>query len=482
MFVAIVGGVLGFAAVAAAYWSANVTGVGSGGVGTLDAPALVTAAGDYTSTVAVQWTSSTAPDGGAPTGYYVTRDAAGSPSAACGSSPAALITPATNCADTNVPDGTYTYTVTAIFRGWTATSTASGAVVVDAVDHFDVSAPAGVTSGTAFSVTATAKDALNNTVVGYTGTVHFATTDAGSPVLPSDYTFVGGDAGTHTFTNAFTLQTATSQSITVNDTVDNTKVGTTGTTVAAGAAAKVAFTTQPGGGTGGTALGDAAGGDGAGRGREHGDVVECERHVGDRHEPGWRHVVVHDEPARGHGGRLDVRGLCDHVVGDRLHVDRDCGGSDVGDVEHVQHHGGCRVEGGVHDPAGCRHGWQRVGDAAGGDGAGRRWEHGDVVECECDVGDRYEPGWWHVVVHDEPARGDGGCFHVRGLCDHVDRHRLHVDRDVGRFDVGDVEHVQHHGRGRGAAGVHDAAGWRIGRYGVGNATGGEGAGRSAGTR
>ena len=43
------------------------------------------------------------------------------------------------------------------------------------------------------------KDAFGNTATGYTGTVHFTSTD-GQAVLPADYTFTAGDAGIHTFT------------------------------------------------------------------------------------------------------------------------------------------------------------------------------------------------------------------------------------------------------------------------------------------
>ena len=49
------------------------------------------------------------------------------------------------------------------------------------------------------NVTVTAQDAYGNTATGYTGTVHFTSSD-GQAVLPADYTFAAGDNGTHTFT------------------------------------------------------------------------------------------------------------------------------------------------------------------------------------------------------------------------------------------------------------------------------------------
>src|SRR5262249_58452174 len=73
--------------------------------------------------------------------------------------------------------------------------------------HSTVSAPASSTAGNAFNVTVTALDAYGNTATGYTGTVHFTSGDSQAS-LPSNYTFVGGDAGVHTFTNGVTLKTA----------------------------------------------------------------------------------------------------------------------------------------------------------------------------------------------------------------------------------------------------------------------------------
>ncbi|HKR64303.1 MAG TPA: DUF5689 domain-containing protein, partial [Thermoanaerobaculia bacterium] len=97
--------------------------------------------------------------------------------------------------------------------------------------HFDVTAPASVTSGVAFNVTVTARDASNSIATGYVGTVHFTSSSAGT--LPSDYTFTVGDNGTHTF--SVTLTTTGSQSITATDTVNGSITGTANTTVNAAA-------------------------------------------------------------------------------------------------------------------------------------------------------------------------------------------------------------------------------------------------------
>jgi adhesin/invasin len=50
----------------------------------------------------------------------------------------------------------------------------------------------------------TAFDAYGNVVTGYTGTVHFTTSDAKASV-PVDYTFTAADNGSHTF--PYTLRT-----------------------------------------------------------------------------------------------------------------------------------------------------------------------------------------------------------------------------------------------------------------------------------
>jgi hypothetical protein len=232
---------LGVAAGAWAYWTTQGTGSASASVGTLNAPTNVSVPSTASGTVHVTWTGSTLDDGVTPaSGYFVTRinNSDSSTANACGTSPTSLTSSsATSCDDTSVPDGTYHYTVTAVYRSWTATSAPSGNVVNTAtLDHFEVAAPANATAGTAFDVTVTAKTASNATLTGYTGTVHFASSDSGSPDLPSNYTFVAGDNGSHTFTNGVTLKTAGSQTVTVNDTVQTSKTGTATISVSPAAA------------------------------------------------------------------------------------------------------------------------------------------------------------------------------------------------------------------------------------------------------
>ena len=119
---------------ALAYWAATGSGSGAATTGTLAAPTAVTA-NATNATVAVNWTASA----GSPTpdGYLVTRTNSSNVTAnACGTSASQLAT-STSCSDTNVPPGTYTYKVTAIYKTWTADSAPSSSVTVNS----DTTAP-----------------------------------------------------------------------------------------------------------------------------------------------------------------------------------------------------------------------------------------------------------------------------------------------------------------------------------------------------
>jgi hypothetical protein len=114
-----------------------------------------------------------------------------------------------------------------------------------------VTAPGTVTAGAAFGVTLTALDSYGNTATGYTGAVHFTSSD-GQATLPTDYTFTAADAGLHAF--GTTLRTAASQSITATDTATASITGTQGGILVPPAAAvrlRVSGTTS---GTAGAAL------------------------------------------------------------------------------------------------------------------------------------------------------------------------------------------------------------------------------------
>ncbi len=114
--------------------------------------------------------------------------------------------------------------------------------------HLMVSSGTTQTAGVAFSVTVTAEDAYGNVARGYTGTVHFTSSDSGAGVvLPSNYKFIAGDDGSYTFTKGVTLVTATTTgSITATDTSDSSITGSqTGITVKAASASKLVFVGVP---------------------------------------------------------------------------------------------------------------------------------------------------------------------------------------------------------------------------------------------
>ena len=81
-----------------------------------------------------------------------------------------------------------TGTITGSQSGITVNPAAASTFVVD---RFRVAGNCGH-FGQAFSVTA--RDPYNNTATGYVGTVHFTSSD-GQAVLPANYMFTSGDAG-----------------------------------------------------------------------------------------------------------------------------------------------------------------------------------------------------------------------------------------------------------------------------------------------
>src|SRR5205814_610656 len=85
-----------------------------------------------------------------------------------------------------------------------------------AADHYVVSTRTSATAGTAQDVTVTAKDKYNNVATGYTGTVHFTSSD-NAATLAGDYAFTTSDAGVHVFAGGVTFKTAGNQTVTATD-------------------------------------------------------------------------------------------------------------------------------------------------------------------------------------------------------------------------------------------------------------------------
>jgi hypothetical protein len=103
-------------------------------------------------------------------------------------------------------------------------STESGIRVnAAAASKFIISAPSSVSPGVTFSLTLTVEDAFGNVVNGYTGTVHFSSTD-NKATLPSNYTFNTTDKGVHTFTG-LVLRKRGNQKITITDTLNSSLTG-----------------------------------------------------------------------------------------------------------------------------------------------------------------------------------------------------------------------------------------------------------------
>ena len=180
----------GIATVVWAYFTAQGSGQGGAPVGSLAPPTgLVASVPSATQrTVHLTWTAPTTPDGSALSGYTVSRWNGTTASPACGTGSTALSGTSTSCDDTSVASGTYTYTVTADWRSWTATSAQSSSVTVapSVLDHFTVAPSTSTpTAGISFSLTVTAVDQYGATFSSYTGSECIAFSGPVSSPTPS---------------------------------------------------------------------------------------------------------------------------------------------------------------------------------------------------------------------------------------------------------------------------------------------------------
>jgi len=118
----------------------------------------------------------------------------------------------------------------------------------DPATTFTVSVFGPITAGDEFVATVAARDPWGNIADGYTGTVHFTSSDA-TATLPGDYTFLAGEHGTHDFN--ITLRASGLQSVTVTDTVNGaiTGSGTFFVTPAEASALTVTMASPVGAGT-----------------------------------------------------------------------------------------------------------------------------------------------------------------------------------------------------------------------------------------
>jgi hypothetical protein len=107
-----------------------------------------------------------------------------------------------------------------------------------------IGAPNGVVAGAPFGVTVTAVDALGQTAVGYTGTVHFSSADPYGAGLPADYPFQPGVAGQAAFPAGATLYTAGTWDVTATD-AGSGITGSANVTVTAAAPDHLVFLQPP---------------------------------------------------------------------------------------------------------------------------------------------------------------------------------------------------------------------------------------------
>lgn len=235
---------------ALAYSTGPVSGSGSATMGTLQPPANVSVPGSSTGTVHVSWTAAVGTP--KPTGYYVTRTKAadGTTAAACGTSKTAT-TAGTSCDDLTVPVGTYQYTVTSVYRTWTAASAPSGSVGVtppgSPTKLVFITQPGNSSSGVALPTQpVVAVTDVNGSIVTSQAATLVAVTASGGVLtgcLPAST--VNGVA---TFSGC-TVTGAGSYTLTATS-VPLTSAVSTPFTVA-GPAAKIAFTTSPSDASGG---------------------------------------------------------------------------------------------------------------------------------------------------------------------------------------------------------------------------------------
>src|SRR5207249_827248 len=103
----------------------------------------------------------------------------------------------------------------------TLTATQAGITVNPAPPRPDHSSP--VTAGDHGTATLTGQRAPGQEATGYTGTVHFTSSDS-QAALPANYTFTSSDAGRHPF--SATLKTVGSQSLSATDMATGTLTAT----------------------------------------------------------------------------------------------------------------------------------------------------------------------------------------------------------------------------------------------------------------
>jgi len=243
------------AVAASGYFSSTGSAGTSFTTATLGAP-TITAATPGAGQVSLSWSTVPVPTGlaGSVT-YYVSRDG-GAPT---GCPAAGAPTTVTSCTDTGLSPGTHTYTVTAVWQTWTATSTSVNATVATGAASrlvFTTQPVGGVAEGSSFATSPVVKvqDAYGNTVTTDTGSVTLAIASGPAAGVLScsntGFPTVAAVAGVVTFTSCKITGTAAVGTYTLSATrAGLTSAGPSNNVViTVGTAKKLAFTTQPVGG------------------------------------------------------------------------------------------------------------------------------------------------------------------------------------------------------------------------------------------
>ena len=227
------------AGTASAIWSTSGNSTGPATTANFINPVL-TAPSPSAGTVSLSWTASTGT--GKPVGYYVTRTVGTTTVNVCGT-PTATIA-ALSCSDAGVPNGTYSYVVTAISGSWTAASTAVIVVVAPTASKlvFTTQPSSTATSAIAFTTqpVVAIEDSSNNVITTNTSQVTLSLQTAAGATLTCTANPKAAVAGVVTYggcaidkVGSYKL-VATLGSLTVTS--------STTITVSAGAAAKLVYT------------------------------------------------------------------------------------------------------------------------------------------------------------------------------------------------------------------------------------------------
>ena len=225
--------------------TADVTGgVGQFAIGAFVADAATQTIsvniGDYVGINAIQVRSTTGGGGGtapaitsaltatatagAPFSYTLTATGDATITYAASGLPAGLTFSGAKITGTPTAAGAFNVALTATNAAGSDSKTLALTVNPGAAKSFTITGPATVTGGAAANFSATVVDAYGNTVTGYTGTVHFSSSDTNAS-LPANYTFQASDNSVHGFTVTFNT-VGNNQSLTVTDTSTSSITGT----------------------------------------------------------------------------------------------------------------------------------------------------------------------------------------------------------------------------------------------------------------